>query len=126
MRKLWMILVVLAMTATFLASPVMAPTVVEAMDDSNHSVTADTDGTAITFTIRCTSTWVKNDGLVSVYVKWYKAGEAIPATESTGGLELKPGEYFVRDSSRGGLEFIGMTVRSASSTAAVRAWGGIS
>lgn len=110
---------------SFLLLCVLLAMPVWSMEDSNHSVTADTDGLAVIFNMRCTQTWIKNDGSVSVYVKWYKAGEAIPATD-TGGLEVKAGEAFARSSSLGGLEFIGVTVRSASATSAVRVFGGLS
>lgn len=94
-----------------------------ALDDEPFSVTADTDGTAVTFASRQTWTLVKNDGGVSVYVKWYKAGEEVPSTD-TGGFELKAGEALERSSALTGLEFVGVTVRSASSTAAVRVFAG--
>lgn len=116
MRK--KILAMLCATVLCLALVAMA------MDDEPFSVSADSDGYAVTFAARQTWTFIKNDSTsISVYVKWYKAGEAVPATD-TGGFELKPGESFERSSALGGLEFVGMTVRSASSTAAVRILAG--
>jgi hypothetical protein len=95
------------------------------VNDYINGTTVVTTGTAFNFTTPRSFVWIKNDdAAISIFVRWYKTGDTLPGSLSSGGFEIKPGESFYRETKYGYQPFLGVMIYSGSATPAVRVIAG--